>query len=80
WIQSRLTARRPDPTQANLRDHGFAIKVPPSWRDLHASGRKLLRQGVPPGQVPERLGISGERWIEIQEACSVTVVALPHES
>ena len=26
-----------------LRDHGFAIKVPPSWRDLYASGQKLLR-------------------------------------
>ncbi len=63
-----------------LRDSGFAIKVPPTWRDQYASGQKLLRQGLPPGQVPERLGISGERWIEIQEACSVTVVALPHES
>jgi RNA polymerase sigma factor (sigma-70 family) len=59
-----------------LRDSGFAIKVPPTWRDLHASGQKLLRQGVPPRQVPGRLGISAERWIEIQEACSVTVVAL----
>jgi DNA-directed RNA polymerase sigma subunit (sigma70/sigma32) len=31
-----------------LRDHGFAIKVPPSWRDLYASGQKLLREGLPP--------------------------------
>jgi hypothetical protein len=35
---------------------------------------------VPLGQVPQRLRISGERWLEIQEACSVTVVALPHEN
>jgi RNA polymerase sigma factor (sigma-70 family) len=63
-----------------LRDSGFAIKVPPTWRDLFASGRKLLRQGVPPGQVPRRLGISSERWVEIQEACSVTVVALTPEA
>ena len=63
-----------------LRDHGFAIKVPPTWRDLYASGQKLLRQGLPPHAVAERLGITGERWREIQEACSVTVVALMPES
>ncbi|WP_254980455.1 sigma-70 family RNA polymerase sigma factor [Cyanobium sp. ATX 6A2] len=63
-----------------LRDSGFAIKVPLSWRDLHASSRKLLRQGVPPGQLPQRLGITPERWQEIQEACSVTLVALPPET
>lgn len=62
-----------------LRDCGFSIKVPPTWRDQHASGQKLLRQGVPPGQVPQRLGISAERWVEIQEACSVHVVALMPE-
>jgi hypothetical protein len=26
--------------------------------------------------VPERLGITAERWREIQEACSITVIAL----
>jgi DNA-directed RNA polymerase specialized sigma subunit len=59
-----------------LRDHGFAIKVPPSWRDLYASGQKLLREGLPPHAVPERLGITGERWREIQDACSITLIAL----
>ena len=34
-----------------LRDHGYAIKVPPSWRDLYASGQKLLRQGVETGPI-----------------------------
>ncbi|MGB5135406.1 MAG: sigma factor [Prochlorococcaceae cyanobacterium] len=63
-----------------LRDSGFAIKVPPTWRDLHASGQKLLRQGTPPAQLPQRLGISSDRWQEIHEACSVTVVALPPET
>ena len=29
-----------------LRDHGYAIKVPPTWRDLYASGQKLMRNGV----------------------------------
>jgi hypothetical protein len=54
----------------------FAIKVPPSWRVLYASGQKLLREGLPPHAVPQRLGITGERWREIQEACSITVMAL----
>ncbi len=63
-----------------LRDHGFAIKVPPSWRDLYASGQKLLREGQPPDAVHQRLGITADRWQEIQEACSITVVVLPLET
>ena len=59
-----------------LRDHGYAIKVPPTWRDLYASGQKLLRQGVDAAEVPGRLGIRTERWREICGACSVRVVAL----
>jgi len=58
-----------------LRDHGYAIKVPPTWRDLYASGQKLLRQGVDAGELPGRLGIRAERWQEICGACSVRVVA-----
>jgi DNA-directed RNA polymerase specialized sigma subunit len=63
-----------------LRDHGFAIKVPPSWRDLYASGQKLLREGLPPHAVPERLGITADRWREIQDACSIRVIALQPDS
>jgi RNA polymerase sigma factor (sigma-70 family) len=63
-----------------LRDHGFAIKVPPSWRDSFASGQKLLREGCSPAELPQRLGVTPERWEEINEACSVRVVALPLES
>ncbi len=59
-----------------LRDHGYAIKVPPTWRDLYASGQKLIRGGVVAGEVPARLGIRAERWREICGACSVRVVAL----
>jgi len=59
-----------------LRDHGYAIKVPPTWRDLYASGQKLLRQGVEAAELPGRLGIRAERWQEICGACSVRVVAL----
>jgi DNA-directed RNA polymerase specialized sigma subunit len=58
-----------------LRDHGYAIKVPPTWRDLYASGQKLLRQGVDIAEVPGRLGVSAERWKEIVDACGQRVVA-----
>ena len=58
-----------------LRDHGYAIKVPPTWRDLYASGQKLLRQGVAAADIPGRLEIRPERWREICGACSVRVVA-----
>ena len=37
-----------------------------TWRDLYASGQKLLRQGVEAAEVPRR---------EICGACSVRVVA-----
>ena len=58
-----------------LRDKGFLIKVPASWRELHARGQKLLRLGTPAGELPERLRISRERWGEIVVACSQRVVA-----
>jgi len=58
-----------------LRDKGFLIKVPASWRELHARGQKLLRLGTPPVDLPVRLGVSRERWGEIFVACSQRVVA-----
>ena len=58
-----------------LRDKGFLIKVPASWRELHARGQKLLRRGTTPTELPQRLGISAERWGEIVVACSQRVVA-----
>jgi hypothetical protein len=58
-----------------LRDKGFLIKVPASWRELYARGLKLLRLGTPAGELPERLGVSAERWGEIVLACSQRVVA-----
>ena len=59
-----------------LRDKGFLIKVPASWRELHARGQKLLRLGIPAGELTERLAVSRERWGEIVLACSQRVVAL----
>jgi DNA-directed RNA polymerase specialized sigma subunit len=58
-----------------LRDKGFLIKVPASWRELHARGQKLLRLGTPAAEIPERLGISTSRRDEIALACSQRVVA-----
>jgi len=58
-----------------LRDKGFLIKVPASWRELYARGQKLLRLGTPAAELPERLGVSSERWSEIVLACSQRVVA-----
>ena len=57
-----------------LRDKGFLIKVPASWRELHARGLKLMRLGVEAAEVPGRLGISAERWKEIVDACGQRVV------
>jgi hypothetical protein len=59
-----------------LRDKGFLIKVPASWRELHARGQKLLRLGILDAEIPERLGVSPERWGDIVSACSQRVVAL----
>jgi DNA-directed RNA polymerase specialized sigma subunit len=59
-----------------LRDKGFLITVPGRWRELHARGQKLIRQGLPADQVPQQLGLTPERWAEIAAACSVRVVAM----
>lgn len=63
-----------------LRDQNFLIKVPPSWRGLHARGRKLEAEGVACGAVARklgvvarRLGVDERRWGEIVQACSVGV-------
>ena len=85
-IPVRKAAARFDGIYANgemtyyLRGHSFAIKVTPTWRDLYASGQKLSRQGLPPYAVPERVGITAERWREIQEACTIMVIVLQPDS
>ena len=58
-----------------LRDNGFLLKVPPTWRELHARGQRLLTSGVGVGEMLELLGISREQWIQVVDACSVRVVA-----
>jgi|LakMenE18May11ns_1017448.scaffolds.fasta_scaffold9954582_3 RNA polymerase sigma factor (sigma-70 family) len=62
-----------------LRDNGFLLKVPPTWRELHARGKRLLTSGIGVAEMLERLEISREQWIQIFDACSVRVVAFPVE-
>jgi DNA-directed RNA polymerase sigma subunit (sigma70/sigma32) len=58
-----------------LRDNGFLLKVPPTWRELHARGQRLLTSGVGVMEMLQRLEISREHWMQIVDACSVRVVA-----
>jgi hypothetical protein len=62
-----------------LRDNGFLLKVPPTWRELHARGQRLLTSGVGVSEMLVRLGISREQWIQIVDACLVRVVAFAVE-
>ena len=62
-----------------LRDKGFLIKVPTSWRELYARGQKLLRLGMPVGELPDNLGVNRMRWEEITCACSQKVVRFAEE-
>ena len=57
-----------------LRDKGFLIKVPPSWRELYARGQKMIQGGARKSELPARLGIKPQRWEDITQACSLRVV------
>jgi DNA-directed RNA polymerase specialized sigma subunit len=57
-----------------LRDKGFLIKVPASWRELHARGRRLVRLGTAAADLPSALGVAPSRWEEISAACCQRVV------
>lgn len=59
-----------------LREKGFLLKVPASWRELHARGQKLLRLGMAAAELPSALGVTPGRLQEITIACSQRVVAL----
>jgi hypothetical protein len=59
-----------------LRDKGFLIKVPASWRELYARGQKLLRLGTRAQDLPQRLGVCQERWEVIVLACNQRVLSM----
>jgi RNA polymerase sigma factor (sigma-70 family) len=58
-----------------LRDHGFMLKVPPTWREIHARGQRLLASGLGMPEMLKQLGSSRAQWQQIAEACAVRVVA-----
>ena len=58
-----------------LRDKGFLIKVPASWRELYARGQKLARLGTASDDLSTALGVTPGRWEEISAACCQRVVA-----
>ena len=62
-----------------LRDNGFMLKVPPTWREMHARGQRLLNSGVGVAEMLGKLRINREHWSRIAEACSIQVVAFPLE-
>jgi DNA-directed RNA polymerase sigma subunit (sigma70/sigma32) len=62
-----------------LRDNGFLLKVPPTWRELHARGQRLLTSGLGVTEMLKRLENSLQQWIQIVDACSVRVVTFPVE-
>jgi RNA polymerase sigma-B factor len=62
-----------------LRDSGFLVKVPPTWREIHARGQRLLSSGVDVTEMLGQIKISHAHWIQIVDACSVRVVAFPLE-
>jgi DNA-directed RNA polymerase specialized sigma subunit len=53
-----------------LREKGFLIKMPASWRELYARGQKLVRRGTVVDDLPAALGVAPKRWNEITAACS----------
>ncbi len=62
-----------------LRDNGFLLKVPPTWREIHARGQRLLASGIGVPEMLRKLGIESGQWNRISEACSVRVIAFPVE-
>lgn len=60
-----------------LRANGFLLTLPTTWREFYSRGQKLVREGTPLDQVPERLSITPRRWQKIVQACSVRIVSLP---
>jgi RNA polymerase sigma-B factor len=59
-----------------LRDKGFPIKVPPSWREKYSKGKRLLENGRTLESTIRSLGVSIGRWQEIALACTQKVVCL----
>jgi len=57
-----------------LRDNGFLLKVPPTWRELYIRGQRLLGSGVVMTEMLERLGLDRDRWLQVAQACSLRIL------
>jgi DNA-directed RNA polymerase sigma subunit (sigma70/sigma32) len=55
-----------------LRDNGFLVKVPPTWREIHTAVKRLMASGTTVDEAARKLGISLQKWHNIRLACSVT--------
>ena len=62
-----------------LRDNGLLLKVPLTWRVLHARGQRLLTSEVSVTEILGRIEINREQWIQIVDTCSVGVVTFAVE-
>jgi RNA polymerase sigma-B factor len=62
-----------------LRDNGFLLKVPPTWREIHARGQRLLSTGLGVAEMMRRLGVDLMQWSLIADACSARVIPFPAE-
>ena len=73
--QSRSPFRSYGRTYANgeithfLRDNGFLLKVPPTWREIHVRRQRLLMSGVCMRDLKDRNGNSLDLWGRILDAC-----------
>jgi hypothetical protein len=63
-----------------LRDKGFLIKVPSSWRELYARGMRMQRTGNSIDEVLVLLNITHEKWLTISCACAQRVVPMQEKS
>jgi RNA polymerase sigma factor (sigma-70 family) len=63
-----------------LRDKGFLIKVPASWRELHARGMRMQRMGNSIQEVLSRLKVTQDKWRIISRACGQRVVSMEEDS
>jgi RNA polymerase sigma factor (sigma-70 family) len=59
-----------------LRDNGFLLKVPPTWREIHARGQRMLGSDVSLAAMLKHLRITRQQWQTILEACSARIVSL----
>ena len=63
-----------------LRDNGFLLKVPPTWREIHARGQRMRALGADIKEIIKSLEITMGQWIVIAEACSARVVRLREDA